>query len=67
MGSHEVRSEEPSHFVQVHPFWIGEYPVTVGEWGACVAAGGCKHIPDSTHEPDQPMSNVSWLDAMSYV
>lgn len=67
MGSHEDRSEEPVHFVQVRPFWIGKYPVTVGEWDACVAAGGCKQIPNSTHEPDQPMSNVSWLDAMSYV
>jgi formylglycine-generating enzyme required for sulfatase activity len=67
MGSHEDRSEQPAHFVQIRPFWIGKYPVTVGEWRACVAAGGCEHIPDSTHEPDQPMSNVSWLDAMSYV
>jgi formylglycine-generating enzyme required for sulfatase activity len=67
MGSHEDPSEQPAHFVQVRPFWIGKYPVTVGEWRACVAAGGCEHIPDSTHEPDQPMSNVSWLDAMSYV
>jgi len=67
MGSQEDRSEEPAHFVQVRPFWIGKYPVTVGEWDACVAAGGCKHVPDSTRGPDQPMSNVSWLDAMSYV
>ena len=67
MGSHDDRSEEPVHFVQVRPFWIGKYPVTVAEWEACVAAGGCKHIPDSTHGPDQPMTNVSWLDAMSYV
>ena len=67
MGSHEDRSEEPAHFVEVRPFWISKYPVTVAEWDACVAGGGCKHIPDSTHEPDQPMSNVSWLDAMSYV
>src|SRR5262249_1653602 len=42
MGSREDPSEEPAHFVQVRPFWIGKYPVTVGEWRACVAAGGCK-------------------------
>ena len=67
MGSRDDPSEEPAHFVQVRPFWISKYPVTVGEWRACVAAGGCKDIQAAVHEPDQPMSNVSWLDAMSYV
>ena len=67
MGSREDPSEEPAHFVQVRPFWIAKYPVTVDEWRACVAAGGCKDIQAAVHEPDRPMSNVSWLDAMSYV
>jgi formylglycine-generating enzyme required for sulfatase activity len=63
MGSHEDRSEEPAHFVQIRPFWMGKYPVTVGEWHAC----GCKDVSDSPHEPDQPMANVSWRDAKAYV
>jgi len=67
MGSREDASEEPAHFVQVRPFWIAKYPVTVDEWRACVAAGGCKDIQAAAHEPDRPMSNVSWLDAMGYV
>jgi formylglycine-generating enzyme required for sulfatase activity len=67
MGSREDPSEEPAHFVQIRPFWMGKYPVTVGEWHACVAGGGCKDISDSPREPDQPMANVSWRDAMAYV
>jgi formylglycine-generating enzyme required for sulfatase activity len=66
-GKREDRSEEPAHFVQIRPFWMGKYPVTVGEWHACVADGGCKDISDSPHEPDQPMANVSWRDAKAYV
>lgn len=67
MGSREDPSEEPEHLVHIRPFLISKYPITVGEWNACVAAGGCQAIPDSTHESDQPMTNVSWLDAMAYV
>jgi formylglycine-generating enzyme required for sulfatase activity/class 3 adenylate cyclase len=67
MGSREDPSEEPEHFVHIRPFWISKYPVTVGEWRACVAAGGCQDIADTTHEPEQPMGNVSWRDATAYV
>jgi len=67
MGSREDPSEEPAHFVQVRPFWISKYPVTISEWRACVAADGCDDIPNGTHDPDEPMNNVSWLDAMRYV
>jgi formylglycine-generating enzyme required for sulfatase activity/class 3 adenylate cyclase len=67
MGSRENPSEEPAHFVQIRPFWISKYPVTVSEWHACVAGAGCKDISDSPPGSDQPMANVSWRDAVAYV
>jgi formylglycine-generating enzyme required for sulfatase activity/class 3 adenylate cyclase len=67
MGSREDPSEQPEHLVHIRPFWISKYPITVGEWHACVAAGACKDISDSPQESDQPMANVSWRDAMAYV
>ena len=45
MGSPEGQGDEderPQHEVMIAtPFAIGKYEVTVAEWDACVAAGGC--------------------------
>src|SRR5262249_46296197 len=38
-------SAAPQHTVTVRNFAIGQYPVTVGEWKACVAGGGCNFTP----------------------
>jgi formylglycine-generating enzyme required for sulfatase activity len=62
-------SEKPAHQVSVDaPFAIGRYEVTVEEWNACAAAGGCQKIdmPAST-PPNAPMRDVSWDDARQYV
>jgi formylglycine-generating enzyme required for sulfatase activity len=61
-------SEKPAHQVSVEaPFAIGRYEVTVQEWNACAAAGGCPKIdmPAST-PPNAPMRDVSWDDARQY-
>ena len=65
MGSDEDPSEKPIHRVTIAPFSIAKYPVTVGEWKACVAAGACAQI--AAGDDKAPMTNVSWSDAMQFV
>jgi formylglycine-generating enzyme required for sulfatase activity len=61
-------SAQPQRTVSVRAFAIGQYPVTVGEWKACVAAGGCNFTPRMTEAGDRtPVHNVSWEDAEQYV
>jgi formylglycine-generating enzyme required for sulfatase activity len=61
-------STQPQRTVSVRAFAIGQYPVTVGEWKACVAAGGCNFTPRMVDADDRtPVHNVSWEDAEQYV
>jgi formylglycine-generating enzyme required for sulfatase activity/class 3 adenylate cyclase len=65
MGSDDDPSEKPIHRVTVKPFSIGKFPVTVGEWNACVAAKSCGYEP--TGVDDAPVTNLSWSDAQQFV
>jgi formylglycine-generating enzyme required for sulfatase activity/class 3 adenylate cyclase len=65
MGSSEDPSESPIHQVQVAPFAMGRYPVTIGEWRQCVAAKACKFVLDG--EDSAPARNLSWADAQQYI
>ena len=74
MGSPDSEPEReddecPQHWVQVPAFEIGRYPVTFAQWDACMAAGGCRHMPDDLGwgRGQQPVINVSWKDAQEYV
>jgi formylglycine-generating enzyme required for sulfatase activity len=69
MGSNADPTERPIHRVQIHPFAIGKFDVSVAEWQACVAAGGCSYKPWTVNgAPDRyPMENLSWDDASEYV
>jgi formylglycine-generating enzyme required for sulfatase activity len=61
-------SAAPQHTVTVRAFVIGQYPVTVGEWKACVAGGGCSFMPRMTNADYRtPVHNVSWDDAQQYI
>jgi formylglycine-generating enzyme required for sulfatase activity/outer membrane protein OmpA-like peptidoglycan-associated protein len=61
-------STQPQRTVSVRAFAIGQYPVTVGEWKACVAAGGCNFTPRMVDAVDlTPVHNVSWDDAELYI
>jgi formylglycine-generating enzyme required for sulfatase activity/uncharacterized caspase-like protein len=61
-------SAAPQHTVTVRAFAIGQYPVTVGEWKACVAGGGCNFTPRMANADDRtPIHNVSWDDAQQYI
>jgi formylglycine-generating enzyme required for sulfatase activity len=61
-------SEKPAHQVGIDaPFAIGRYEVTVQEWNACVAAGGCQKVETPANTPpNAPMRDVSWDDAQQY-
>ncbi len=63
--------EHPVHAVTVsQPFGVGRYEVTLAEWEACVAAGGCSSRVDESGwggDPSRrPMIKASWDDAQAY-
>jgi formylglycine-generating enzyme required for sulfatase activity len=61
-------SAAPQHTVTVRAFAMGQYPVTVGEWRACVASGGCNFTPRMANANDRtPVHNTSWDDAQQYI
>src|SRR5215475_1299076 len=61
-------SAAPQHTVTVRSFAIGQYPVTVAEWKACVAGGGCNFTPRMANADDRtPVHNISWDDAQQYI
>jgi len=63
----------PPHQISfTQPFAIAKYPITIGQWHACVAAGGCNgympQLPTYQHAgPGDAVTRVSYLDAQSYV
>ena len=61
-------SAAPQHTVTIRAFAIGQFPVTVGEWKACVTGGGCGFTPRMANADDRtPVHNVSWDDAQQYI
>jgi formylglycine-generating enzyme required for sulfatase activity len=70
-ANRDAEREGPQHSVTISkPFAVGRFAVTFDEWDACVADGGC-----NGYEPNdqgwghgrQPVINVSWDDAKTYV
>ncbi len=55
--------------VAIAPFAVGKFEVIFEEWDACIAQGGCGHRPDDRGwgRGRQPVINVSWNDAQSYL
>ena len=47
---------------------LGQAPVTVAEWKACMAAGGCNFLPRMRVATDlTPVHNLSWEDTAQYL
>jgi formylglycine-generating enzyme required for sulfatase activity len=46
---------------------VSPFPITLGDWQACVAGGGCEQNLSEKGGVDHPVVNVSWNDAMKYV
>jgi len=66
-GSREPESL-PAHRVAVRGFDLGQFPVTVAEWKACMAARGCGFLPRMRVADDRtPVHNLSWDDAGQYI
>jgi formylglycine-generating enzyme required for sulfatase activity len=67
LGSHDAESM-PAHKVEIHAFAMGEAPITVLEWKACMAAKGCNFLPRMRVAEDRtPVHNLSWEDLGQYV
>ena len=64
MGSNDDPSERPIHQVDVKPFAIGKFPITVRQWNQCVAANACAYT--ATGKDDAPVTNVSWSDTQQF-
>jgi formylglycine-generating enzyme required for sulfatase activity len=62
-------TEGPPHEVTIaKPFAVGRTEVTFAQWDACVAAGACRSVGDSTWgRGDRPVINVGWSHAVQYV
>jgi formylglycine-generating enzyme required for sulfatase activity len=66
-GSREPEST-PAHHVDIRVFAIGQTPVTVAEWKACVAAKACNFLPRMRVSADRtPVHNLSWDDVGQYI
>ncbi|MFM9939434.1 MAG: SUMF1/EgtB/PvdO family nonheme iron enzyme [Hyphomicrobiaceae bacterium] len=61
---------KPVHKVTIkQQFAVAKFEVTFDEWESCVAHGGCTYRPadNSWGRGQQPVINVSWDDAQSYL
>jgi formylglycine-generating enzyme required for sulfatase activity len=58
----------PAHHVEVRTFAIGQTPITVADWKACLDAKACNFLPRMRVAEDRtPLHNLSWDDAGQYV
>ena len=65
-GPHDVR---PQATIILDTFYMDKHEVTVAEYEACVATGGCKKAKTNYVDfsrPLQPKVGVSWFDAVQY-
>jgi formylglycine-generating enzyme required for sulfatase activity len=68
MGSASSSEALPQHHVTVKAFALAQHPVTVAEWRACIADGGCAFMPRMANPGDKtPVHNISWDDTKSYI
>jgi formylglycine-generating enzyme required for sulfatase activity len=65
MGSNSGSSDEkPVHRVNIAAFELSKYEITFAQWDACIALGGCTHMPDDEGwgRGNRPVINVSFND-----
>ncbi|HPU97148.1 MAG TPA: bifunctional serine/threonine-protein kinase/formylglycine-generating enzyme family protein [Candidatus Hydrogenedentes bacterium] len=70
MGSDAVREQAPEQEVEVGPFWMDIYPVTVAQYARYLKETGApepRFWRDALYSgPDQPVVGVSWQEALAY-
>ncbi len=61
--------ERPQRQVSVPAFAVGQTEVSFAQWDACVADGGCSHVPGDGGwgRGDRPVIAVSWDDVQEYL
>ncbi|MDZ7792051.1 MAG: SUMF1/EgtB/PvdO family nonheme iron enzyme [Xanthomonadales bacterium] len=59
-------NEGPQRDVEIQTFALAQTEVTIDQWAACVASGGCSYRPNIDGAVS-PVTNVSWEDAREYV
>ena len=61
--------ERPVHSVTVSDFKLGKYEVTIAQWDACLADGGCGgYTPDDDEgRGNRPVIYVSWDDIQLFI
>jgi formylglycine-generating enzyme required for sulfatase activity len=60
--------EKPQRKVTVpRSLAVGRYEVTRSEWEQCVTAEACERLPGASGHGRQPITEVSWNDAQSYL
>lgn len=60
----------PLREIAITRFAISRNEITVADWQACVAGGGCDgYVPERNGQEgdDLPVTNVSWHDAQNYI
>ena len=65
-GSGPFRCANPVHAVSVPPFAIGRTEVTVCQYRACVASGGCAEAPCIQENGELPVGCVGWEKARAF-
>jgi formylglycine-generating enzyme required for sulfatase activity len=66
LGAREPEAMPP-HPVSIRAFAIGQFPVTIGEWKACMKENGCDFLPRMATADDRaPVHNLSWDDTHKY-
>lgn len=63
-------NERPVHEVRIpHAFAVSTTEITYAQWDACVADGGCTHVPadDNWGRGNRAVAYVSWDDAADYL
>jgi formylglycine-generating enzyme required for sulfatase activity len=71
MGAPGIDSELPQHQVSIaKPFAVSKFELTLAEWDACVAGGGCSGYKPSDSgwgRGERPTINVNWDDIKQYI
>jgi formylglycine-generating enzyme required for sulfatase activity len=67
LGAREPESL-PAHHVDIRAFALGQAPVTVAQWKACLEAKACNFLPRMRVAEDRtPVHNLSWEDLGQYL
>ena len=63
-------NEQPVHEVRIpSPFAVSVTEITYAQWDACVAEGGCTHVPgdDNWGRGNRAVAYVNWDDVAEYL